>query len=139
MHLKQPPLIFVRVVTAAYAVVLVVATHIPRLEVSFGVGTPVPADKMLHCLAYGVLGFLVGLIAADPDQRVFRWLPAAFASVVGFAFLDEITQPMCGRAAEAFDWVADAIGSAAGLSLAAVCHAAMRIVRQTNIADRHTE
>lgn len=133
--MKHVARIFLRVVTAVYAAVLVVVTHIPRLKVSFGVETPVPADKLLHFAAYGVLGFLVGLIAAESERRLTRWLPAAFAGVAGFAFLDEITQPMCGRHAEVFDWVADAIGSEAGLVLAASCYVAMKIVRRSDLAD----
>ena len=118
-----------RLLTAGYAAALVVATHIPRLDVSLGVGTPIPADKLLHFAAYGVLGFLVGLTAAESDPRRARWLPIAFVGIAIFALLDEITQPLCGRHMEAFDCVADAIGSAAGLSLAAGCSTAVSILR----------
>lgn len=120
-----------RLVTAGYAAALVVATHIPRLEVSLGRGKPIPADKLLHFAAYSVLGFLVGLIAAESEQKRTRWLPITFAGVVGFALLDEITQPLCGRHMEAFDCVADALGSAAGLALAAGCSAAVSIIRRS--------
>ena len=118
-----------RLATAGYAAALVLATHIPRLEVSLGVGTPIPADKLLHFAAYGVLGFLVGLIAVESERKLTQWLPLAFAGVVAFALLDEITQPLCGRHMEVFDYVADAVGSVAGLALAAGCSAAVSIIR----------
>jgi hypothetical protein len=121
--------ICLRLVTVSYAAALVVVTHTPRLEVSFSFGTPIPADKLLHFAAYGVLGFLVGLIAAEYEWTLSRWLPIAFACVAGFALLDEITQPLCGRHMEALDYVADAFGSAAGLVLAAGCSTAVSIIR----------
>ena len=120
-----------RLATAGYATALVVATHIPRLELSLGVGMPIPADKLLHFAAYCVLGFLVGLIAAESGRTLSRWLPIAFAGVTLFALLDEITQPLCGRRIEAFDCVADAVGSAAGLALVAGCSAAVSIIRRS--------
>ena len=122
---------FLRLLAAGYAAALVVATHIPRLEVSLGVGTPIPADKLLHFSAYGVLGFLVGLIAAECEPKPTRWLPIAFARVASFALLDEITQPLCGRHMEAFDCVADAVGSAVGLALAAGWSATVSIFRRS--------
>jgi VanZ family protein len=108
-----------RFVTAAYTVVLVVATHIPRLDVSFDVGLAVPPDNFLHFAAYGVLGFLVGLIAAESGRGWHRWLPLTLATLAVFALIDETTQPMFGRAAEPLDWVADVVGAAAGLMAAA--------------------
>jgi VanZ family protein len=112
-----------RLVTAAYAVLLVVATHIPRVDVSFAAGSIVPPDKLLHFAAYGVLGFLVGLLAAGSALNWRQWFPIVLAAIALFALLDESTQPMFGRAAEPFDWVADVIGAAIGLIVAAGCAA----------------
>ncbi len=122
-HIAQ---VLLRRATAAYAVVLVVATHIPRLQVSFDVGLAVPPDKFLHFAAYGVLGFLVGLIATESGLKWRRWFPRALAALAAFALVDETTQPMFGRAAEPFDWFADIVGGGIGLSVAAVVSEAAR-------------
>ena len=124
-----------RIVTAAYAIALVVATHTPRLAVSFDSGTPIPADKLLHFTAYGVLGMLVGFIAEQADRKLFRWLPMAFAAVACFALVDEITQPMFQRHAEPFDWVADIIGGGVGLCLTAGCIWALHLLSRMTTAD----
>jgi len=124
-----------RLSTAAYAVTLVVATHIPRLDVSFDTATPVPGDKVLHFAAYGVLGFLVGLIAVEARHNRRRVFLLALVAISAFALLDETTQPMFGRAAEAFDWVADVIGAAAGLAAAGCLAAVARMLRATFVAE----
>jgi len=124
-----------RLVTAAYAVILVVATHIPRLDVSFDIGTPISGDKVLHFAAYGVLGFLVGLIAEEARHNWRRTFPIALAAVGAFALLDETTQPMFDRAAEAFDWVADVIGAAAGLAAAGGLAAVVRMLKSAAMPE----
>lgn len=124
--MKQVARLTLQLVTAAYAVMLVVATHIPRLDVSFDTGTSVPPDKLLHFAAYAVLGFLAGLIAAGSAHSWRRWFPLVLAGIAVFALLDETTQPMFSRAAEPFDWVADVIGAAAGLVVAAALAATAR-------------
>jgi hypothetical protein len=71
--------------------------------------------------AYAVL--LVGLLAAGSALNWRQWFPIVLAAIALFALLDESTQPMFGRAAEPFDWVADVIGAAIGLVVAAGCAA----------------
>jgi VanZ family protein len=115
-----------QLVTVAYAVVLVLATHIPRLDVSFATGTDIPPDKLLHFAAYGVLGCLLGLMVAESAPNWRRWFPIALAATAVFAFLDESTQPMFGRAAEPLDLAADVVGAAAGLTVAAGAAATAR-------------
>lgn len=136
--MKQTMRLSLQFATVVYAVVLVVATHIPRLDVSFAASTPVPPDKLLHFAAYGVLGFLVGLIAAGSELNWRQWFPAALAAIAVFALLDETTQPMFGRAAETFDWVADVIGAAAGLIVAGGVAAIAGLSSQPAIAAGET-
>jgi VanZ family protein len=124
--MRQVVQVLLRLVTAAYAVVLVVATHIPRLDVSLDVGLAVPTDKFLHFAAYGVLGFLVGLITANFGRGWHGWLPLTLAAIAVFALIDETTQPMFGRAAETFDWFADVVGGAVGLIVATAVTATAR-------------
>jgi VanZ family protein len=117
-----------RIVTALYVIVLLTATHIPRLTVSFDVGLAVASDKLLHFGAYGLLGFLVGLIAVESGLTWHRWFPLALAMLAAFALVDETTQPMFGRTAETFDWVADVVGGAAGLIGPAAVAATARLL-----------
>jgi hypothetical protein len=102
------------IATGLYAVVLVVATHYPRPEELLGRNPP--PDKLLHFLAYGLLG----LLAAATLRAFGRWstrsalrlgLALALAAVI-----DEATQPLCSRAAEPLDWVCDCIGIALGIA-----------------------
>lgn len=101
----------------AYTAVLVFLTHYPKPQELLG--EDLPPDKMLHFLAYGVLGFLV--TAAVVTRRRWSWRTAAITGVAlaGFAALDELTQPWFGRNAEPLDWVWDLIGILAGVAAVA--------------------
>jgi len=103
--------------TAVYAVVLVAATHYPKPEEFLGPNAP--SDKLLHFLAYGVLG----LLAAATLLAYGRWSrPQAaklFVALALAAIVDEVTQPLFSRAAEPLDWVFDVIGLAIGMLLVA--------------------
>jgi VanZ family protein len=101
--------------TAAYTALLVAATHYPKPERLLGRNPP--SDKLLHFMAYGVLG---GLAAAALRSRG-RWSGRTIAVLAGglalFAALDEVTQPFFARAADPLDWVFDCIGIAGGILL----------------------
>lgn len=76
-------------------------------------------DKVLHALAYAVLGALLALAAAGPrfPGRRAVLLGAALASLYGVT--DELHQSFVpGRDTSAGDWVADTLGAAAGAALA---------------------
>jgi len=105
-------------ITAAYTLVLVVATHYPKPERLLGPNPP--SDKTLHLLAYGLLGLLVAatLVLAGLASR--RNLLVAIVVVAIFAVVDEITQPLFGRQAEIRDWFFDVIGLTAGVAFVAV-------------------
>jgi H+/Cl- antiporter ClcA len=57
--------------TAAYAAVLVFATHYPNPQELMG--GRLPSDKLLHFLAYGVLGFLAALVLRSRGRRAAAW------------------------------------------------------------------
>ena len=97
----------------AYTAVLVFLTHYPKPQELLG--EDLPPDKMLHFLAYGVLGFLV--TTAVVARGRWSWRAAAITGVAlaAFAALDELTQPWFGRAAEPLDWVWDLVGILAGV------------------------
>ena len=94
---------------------LVAATHYPKPERLLGRNPP--SDKLLHFMAYGVLGAL----AAAALRSRGRWSGRTIAALAGglalFAALDEITQPFFARAADPLDWVFDCIGIAGGILL----------------------
>lgn len=107
------------VVTAAYTVLLVVATHYPKPAAL--VGKNPPSDKLLHFVAYGALG----LLTVATLRGYGRWSRlnvgrlAAGLAVAGI--LDEATQPLFSRHADPLDWVFDCVGIAGGI----VCFAAL--------------
>jgi len=113
--------------TAAYTLILVLATHYPRPEQFLGANPP--SDKALHFMAYGALAVLAGGTLA----LARRWSAARAAWLGGllavFAVLDEITQPLFSRDAEPLDWVFDCVGIGIGLAVVAVVVAAVRMVR----------
>jgi hypothetical protein len=104
----------------AYGLFLVIATHAPARDVQFLVRAAdyglLDSDKLLHVAAYGVLGLLAALAYGG------RWRTASTAAVTLFGLLavwgavDEVTQPLFGRAADPSDWGCDLIGSVLGLA-----------------------
>jgi len=104
-------------ITAAYALVLVFATHYPRPEELLGPNAP--SDKTLHFVAYGLLGLLLAATVAARG----RWSPRAAAIVLAglamFAVIDEVTQPLFKRQAEPLDWIYDVVGLTAGIAVVA--------------------
>jgi hypothetical protein len=104
----------------AYGLFLLIATHAPARDVQFIVRAAdyglLDPDKLLHMAAYGVLGLLAALAYGG------RWRPISTAAITLFVLIaawgavDEVTQPLFGRLADANDWVCDLIGGAIGLA-----------------------
>lgn len=107
-----------------YTAVLVFMTHYPRPQELLG--EDLPPDKMLHFLAYGVLGFLVTAAVAAFSRWSWRTATVTGLLLAVFAAVDEITQPFFGRDAEPLDWVWDLIGLAAGIAAVAILRRLMR-------------
>lgn len=75
-------------------------------------------DKGIHFVEYAVLGWLCARAAHRtwPDQSLLRVGGFAFLVAAGWGLSDELHQAFVpGRMAEVSDWVADALGSAAGV------------------------
>lgn len=104
------------VICGAYLVLMFVGTHLPMRMI----GPPLHQhDVIVHFAAYGGLGALIGWRVAH-SRGWFGWVATAWAAILLWALLDESTQPLVGRALELKDWLADALGSAVGLT-AGVC------------------
>ena len=80
--------------------------YMPHVEVS---------DKLEHFLAYGLLAGLLGLTTwvTFPRRPWLVWT----VLILGLAYgaLDELTQPLFHRDCEFEDWIADAVGTMAGM------------------------
>jgi len=109
--------------TAAYAGVLVFATHYPKPEEL--VGGRLPSDKLLHFVAYGLLGLLAALMLRARGRLVGHTAPLLAAGLAAWAVIDEATQPLFGRAADPLDWVYDVIGITLGIGAIVAVNAVM--------------
>lgn len=110
------------ITTAAYVAMLLWTTHAPRVpQPRIAIGA-IPSDKVLHFFAYATLGILSAITVHAWCQRQLRMLVPLCAGLVVFALLDEVTQPIFGRATEVFDWVADASGVLVALCGWAACY-----------------
>ena len=73
-------------------------------------------DKLLHMAAYGVLGLLAALAYGGRWQTTSSAAIALFVLLAAWGIVDELTQPLFGRLADASDWVCDLIGGGIGLA-----------------------
>lgn len=105
-------------VTAAYTLVLVLATHYPRPEELLGPNPP--SDKTLHVIAYGLLGLFVAATLAAAGRWSWASAGVLLVALAAFAALDEVTQPFFGRTAEPLDWISDVVGLVAGLAVVGI-------------------
>ena len=103
------------------AVAIVWLSHQPQLPM--GVSLPSPWDKLGHFAAYAVLAasLEIGLRLTRRDLPVYRRHLLLFLAVALFGVADEWHQSFVpGRECSAFDWLADALGAAFGLSLSSL-------------------
>ncbi len=101
-------------IVAVYLVAIAVVSHDPS--------PPVPplgfegADKLLHALAYGVLGWLWAW--ALGGRRPATAAAVGFLAAAAYGVTDEVHQAFVpSRDASALDWLADAAGAGAGATL----------------------
>ena len=100
---------------SAYCALLLFATHCPKPESLLG--RTLPSDKLMHFVAYGVLGSLVAATLVAYGRRDAGTHVRMFFVLAIAAIFDELTQPAFGRAAEPLDWVCDCIGLAVGAAV----------------------
>jgi VanZ family protein len=98
--------------TAAYAICLLIMTHLPPARVPRVRVT----DEVLHFVTYVILAML--LLWSLRYVRSMRasgvWVILA---VMIFGAIDEITQPLVGRTASVNDWLSDAAGAVTGVAV----------------------
>ena len=105
---------------AIYVTLMFLATHVKLKEMHLP-HEELPVDKAVHFTMYLGLGFLAGAGLALSRRmsqvgRIVSWpLLVLVVILAGWAFFDELTQPMFGRTFEWLDWSADVVGIVAGL------------------------
>lgn len=106
-----------------YALILVVATHIPKLEVRGPVERP---DLWIHVAAFGL--WTVLFFASQIAGPRTAWRAVALTSIVSLAWagLDEWSQQFFQRVTAADDFAANAAGVWIGSVIAAVWCAGTR-------------
>ena len=104
----------------AYGLFLLIATHAPADDVQFIVRAAdyglLDPDKLLHMAAYGVLGLLAALAYGGRWRPMSTAVITLFVLIAAWGAVDEVTQPLFGRLADANDLVCDLIGGAIGLA-----------------------
>jgi VanZ family protein len=119
---------------AAYACVLVYATHHPKPAEL--VGPDAPSDKTLHLIAYTLLGGAVAAAVASRGGWNWRSAATVFVALALFAAADEITQPLFGRFADIHDWAYDELGLVAGIGAVTVAALLLRPFFTPRVARR---
>lgn len=109
-------------------------THSP---IPWEPGPSVPhGDKLFHFAGFFGLGGLLSLAMTRPGGFLagsVKGVKRAWLVGAAYAALDEITQPLSGRTADAFDWACDVIGLSIGCAVAvAVIRSFARTYRATD-------
>lgn len=98
-----------------YWAALFIGTHIPIDRIPQPAQT---ADKLVHIVAFAGLSWLFATTWEVSAGRLnSRHLVRAWFLIALYGAFEEATQPIVGRYASAFDWMADATGAALGLLL----------------------
>lgn len=94
--------------------VILIGTSIPGNALRAAPAIP-GADKLMHAVFYGILGWLCA-IAADGSRAAF--LIALWLGIAVFAGADEWHQRWIpGRSPDWFDWIADIVSAGAAILL----------------------
>lgn len=93
----------------AYWLFLATTTHLPKLTLPQI--APPNSDKVIHAASYALLAWLGWQFAATFRPRPSGWLVWQLGALfVGYAALDELTQPLVNRHGDVVDWLCDATG-----------------------------
>jgi VanZ family protein len=107
------------VALGVYWCALFAATHVPVVPT-----VPLaPSDKLLHAASYAVLALLAAFAWSLHRPASAGGLLTVLAVVLLYGALDEISQLVVGRQADAADWIADAAGATTGLAVFTIARA----------------
>lgn len=105
-------------VLAVYWVVLLVATHWPKV---IETGLPVtPSDKAEHLVAFGILAWLLAWVLYAKQRLTLGRALTIVAIAAAYGLFDEFTQPWFGRTLDPMDMVADVVGASLGVGVYAL-------------------
>ncbi|MCI0335546.1 MAG: VanZ family protein [Planctomycetes bacterium] len=100
---------------ACYWLALFIGSHMPIERIPLSGGT---ADKFAHVAAFAVLAVIFAITwQVSAGRLMTRHLVWAWVVIALYGALEEVTQPLAGRVASIWDWLADASGAALGLML----------------------
>jgi len=105
------------VILILYWLTIFTLTHLPLDRFLYFLARVQPSDKVLHFVAYLVLGFLLWW-AIDGDTKVLWSKPKVWwflLVVVWYGAFDEWLQSYVGRACDVYDFMADLTGIGASL------------------------
>lgn len=113
-HLLNSPRLW-QLALACYWLALFLGTHIPIDRIPLHGGT---ADKFAHVVAFAVLAAIFAITwQVSAGRLMARHLVWAWIVIAFYGAVEELTQPLVGRVAGLWDWLADASGAALGLVL----------------------
>ena len=104
-------------VALSYLVFMFIMTHLPKQTVPRTLASA--NDKLLHALAFLVLGFLLSL-AIQLRVRSYGWYAYVIPTFVFgllYGWFDELTQPLVGRYYDLMDLAVDGLGLVMGILL----------------------
>ncbi len=90
-----------------------IATHIPAERLPRVGGS----DKLLHAAGYFVISGLFWLTLRVHGVAGAKRITLIFFTMLAYAAIDEITQPLVGRGSSIGDWLADITGTIIALIL----------------------
>ena len=98
--------------------------------------TKLPADKVVHFVEYGILGFLLFRALTSTCKVSGKWTAIlAICCAVALGALDESYQALTGRNKSLYDWLADCLGA----TTAALCCLGMYEKVQKTVVNKYQQ
>jgi VanZ family protein len=105
-----------------YWLLLFIGTHLPPNRIMAQVHHN---DKLLHCLAFSGLSFLMCWAVPTVQAQLYRNTLTGGAICIIYAAIDELLQIPVGRTADWFDFFADCVGVGIGMTVYTVLRAVL--------------
>lgn len=104
---------WIRCTLFVYWLALFASTHLPPPPPVLSVDN---LDKLMHLVAYAGLAFLLVVVYAGRRPVTAIQYAQLLAVVAIYGIVDEVLQTFVGRTCDFWDWAADVIGAAVGLT-----------------------